>query len=428
MAFTFIDLFAGVGGFHYALKQLGGNCVFASEIDPHASNIYSLNWHTTKNNFEIAGDIKPLTEGTRVQVPKHDVLTGGFPCQPFSKSGNQLGVNEARGTLFYNILRILETRKPKLVLLENVRNLVGPRHFSDYQKMIMLLRQLGYAVSTEPVIVSPHMIPKSKGGTPQHRERVFIGAIYVGKNRAQKLSNMEPLISREEIRNSNLEWDIKEFLESANKTLKISHSELEITNSQVEAIRMWEDFLKKFRKLNKKNPPGFPMWTEFWQTRDAIRIPKSTPEWKKDFILKNVALYESNQDWINKWRSNFDLNSFIPSQRKFEWQAGDLDSIYSGLIQFRPSGVRVKRPNYVPAFVAISQTPVLGWESRELSEQECAVLQGFPSSFQFGNQKRPLSLKQIGNAVHPATARFVFQSLVTRAIDLGLPWAEDILN
>ena len=123
MAFTFIDLFAGVGGFHAALEPLGGDCVFVSEIDSAAADIYSKNW---LNNSEVmvAGDIKELTKNVKQNIPKHDVLTAGFPCQPFSKSGNQLGVNEARGTLFYNILQIIEEKNPKVILLENVRNLV----------------------------------------------------------------------------------------------------------------------------------------------------------------------------------------------------------------------------------------------------------------------------------------------------------------
>jgi DNA (cytosine-5)-methyltransferase 1 len=159
MSFTFIDLFAGIGGFHSALKNFGGKAVFVSEIDNSAIEIYKTNWVKSKEVI-ISGDIKPLTEGPEIQIPNHNVLTAGFPCQPFSKSGNQKGVNEARGTLFFNILKVIENKKPELVLLENVRNLVGPKHLTDYKKMIRLLRQLGYVVSTEPTIISPHEIPE----------------------------------------------------------------------------------------------------------------------------------------------------------------------------------------------------------------------------------------------------------------------------
>jgi DNA (cytosine-5)-methyltransferase 1 len=397
----------------------------ASEIDQHAVGVYSHNWQSKNPTFQIEGDIRSLTEGPKVIIPSHDVLTGGFPCQPFSKSGNQLGVNETRGTLFYNILRVIESRKPKMVLLENVRNLVGPKHHEDYLAMVKLLRELGYAVSTEPTILSPHEIEKSKGGTPQHRDRVFIGAIHVGKSRAQKLTDLGPLISRQEIKENCPSWDLKNYLQEINSNKIFDKGKLRIPVQQEEALTMWNEFLLRYRKVNKKNPPGFPMWTDYWQERRSLRIPVNTPEWKRNFINKNAFLYESNSKWIDSWRVKYKLEECIPSLRKFEWQAGDMDSIFSGLIQFRPSGVRVKAPNYVPAFVAITQTPVLGWELRELSVFEAASLQGFPFDFDFDSQRRTLSLKQIGNAVHAGAAAIVFESMVRRANSLDIPWAEE---
>src|SRR5699024_3328503 len=103
--FTFADLFAGVGGFHAALGALGGHGVFASEIDPVAADVYRTNWDTG-----VHGDIIPMTQD-RMDVPAHDVLAAGFPCQPFSKSGFQKGMAETRGTLFFNIARVLEERR-----------------------------------------------------------------------------------------------------------------------------------------------------------------------------------------------------------------------------------------------------------------------------------------------------------------------------
>ena len=100
MSFDFVDLFAGIGGFHAALAAAGGHCVFASEIDPAAASIYALNWgHAFSPWAErplVEGDIRPLTED-RMAVPRHDVLAAGFPCQPFSKSGFQLGRAEGEG-------------------------------------------------------------------------------------------------------------------------------------------------------------------------------------------------------------------------------------------------------------------------------------------------------------------------------------------
>jgi DNA (cytosine-5)-methyltransferase 1 len=428
MGFTFVDLFAGIGGFHAALEPLGGECVFVSEWDDHAAAVYTSNW-LQRGTLQVSGDIRELTEGETVDVPKHDVLTGGFPCQPFSKSGNQLGVNETRGTLFYNILRIIESKKPKIVLLENVRNLVGPKHHADYLTMIRLLRELGYAVSEVPTILSPHEIPKKYGGSPQHRQRVFIGAVRVGTKRAIELRDIAPLLPRNPFSDlEDVSWSIKDEIAQINEEQVNSKRNLRVGDDQFNAVTMWEDFLQQYRQRNDSNPPGLPMWSEYWKLRSEVRIPRDTPDWKRQFIEKNIRLYEENKGWIDRWRKEHSLDSFIPSHRKFEWQGRDSKSIYKCLIQFRPSGIRVKEPTYVPAFVAMAQTPILGWEMRELSEFEAVRIQGFPTGFKFGDQRRSLTLKQIGNAVHPGSATLVFQALIERAKELGLDWAEDFIT
>jgi DNA (cytosine-5)-methyltransferase 1 len=428
MSFTFIDLFAGIGGFHAALEPLGGECVFVSEWDEHAAEIYKNNW-LKDTEIEVTGDIRKFTEGKSINVPRHDVLTGGFPCQPFSKSGNQLGVNETRGTLFYNILRIIESKKPKIVLLENVRNLVGPKHYSDYLIMVRLLRELGYAVSEIPTILSPHEIPKKFGGSPQHRQRVFIGAIRVGAKRALVLEDIAPVLDRKPFAEmGEPSWNIKVEIASFYKNKEKPQTEFMLNDDQIKAVNMWEDFLKQFRSNNDLNPPGLPMWTEFWLPRSKVRISRETPDWKRQFIEKNIELYESNRIWIDKWEKKHKLREFIPSYRKFEWQGKNSKSIYDCLIQFRPSGIRVKEPTYIPAFVAMAQTPVLGWEKRELSEYEASRIQGFPKGFTFGEQRRALTLKQIGNAVHPGSATLIFHALVERAKELDLAWAHDLIS
>jgi DNA (cytosine-5)-methyltransferase 1 len=426
MAFTFIDLFAGIGGFHAAMDPIGGECVFVSEIDSAASSVYSKNW-LKNSDISVAGDIKELTKNVNKNIPNHDVLTAGFPCQPFSKSGHQLGVNEARGTLFYNILQIIEEKKPKIILLENVRNLVGPKHYKDYLIIIKLLRKLGYAVSDEPTILSPHEIPTRFGGTPQHRDRVFIGAVKVGETRAKELSDLGPLLPRQPFKKyGEIIWDINKTLNeymgnSDNKITKISRE-------KINALKMWNEFLIIYRDFNNSNPPGLPLWSDYWDMRKNIKIPKSVPDWKRQFILRNIEIYEENSKWINTWRKKHDLSSHITSNRKFEWQGRNQEDIYKCLIQFRPSGIRCKEPNYVPAFVALTQTPVLGWEKREVTVKEASLLQGFNRDFSFYDQRDSLSLKQIGNAVHPASARLVFHALINRAETLKLPWANTLLG
>src|SRR3954447_2540624 len=177
--FTFVDLFAGIGGFHAALSAFGGKCVYAVEKDPAAAAVYERNW-----GMPALGDIVADTEGEML-VPEHDVLAAGFPCQPFSKSGFQRGMEETRGTLFFNICKILEARRPAVVLLENVRNIAGPRHTHEWKVIIRSLRELGYQVSSQPIVFSPHLLPPDRGGRPQVRERVFIMGTYVGTERSR---------------------------------------------------------------------------------------------------------------------------------------------------------------------------------------------------------------------------------------------------
>ena len=425
MSFTFADLFAGIGGFHAALAKHGGESVFVSEIDKSARGVYAKNWLQGEEAL-IRGDITKLTEGP-VRVSKHNVLTGGFPCQPFSKSGNQHGVAEARGTLFYDILRIIETKKPELILLENVRNLVGPKHISDYRVMIRLIRELGYVVSDEPTILSPHEIPEHLGGSPQNRERIFIGAVRMNSSTAKRFEEIGPLLPRHPFKDfGEIEWDLAQFLKKHASKNSVLQEGAELSTEQKKALKVWNEFVRLNLHKNGEKLPGLPLWTEFWKPRSEIRIPREMPDWKKRFIERNSEFYLQNRRWVDPWMADANLENFIPSYRKFEWQAQEYRDINKCLIQFRPSGIRVKAPNYVPTFVAMAQTPVLGWEKRSLSVSEAKALQGFSKSFKFGDQRDSLSFKQIGNAVHVGVASTVFQALLKRARQLGQPWAVNL--
>jgi len=388
--FTYVDLFAGIGGFHAVLQALGGQCVFASEIDSSASSVYELNW-----GINPLGDITKDANDNTMNVPKHDVLVGGFPCQPFSKSGSQRGMDETRGTLYWNILKIIDSRKPALVLLENVRNLAGPRHLHEWNLIIQTLRQAGYRVSEFPWILSPHLLPPKFGGRPQNRERVFIVAV--------RSPSKDKTVPEEFIPSRSVEgwlptdWDIRRNLPL--EFLNLDRS-LRLSKQEDYWLKAWNDFLKRIRGAGKVLP-GFPLWGDSWKEFDPGELPVGTPTWKRQFLIQNSNFYLENREiidpWAKKW--NFYSDIFPSSRRKFEWQAGDAKTLESTLIHFRPSGIRVKRANYAPALVAMTQTTIVYKKRRRLSVREVARLQGLPDWFDFGNQADRISYKQLGNGV-----------------------------
>ncbi len=418
MKFSFIDLFAGIGGFHIALKDLGGDCVFASEIDDAARSIYERNLGHEMSG-PIVGDIIPLTQKlVSKSIPEHDVLAAGFPCQPFSKSGAQLGMDETRGTLFYNIAKIAEKRRPRIIILENVRNLTGPRHKHTWSLILRVLRDLGYHVSDLPTILSPHLLSPLAGGTPQIRDRVYIVGVYVGRQKAWKLSDESFYLDK----NSFIDWKPTNW--NLEKHLLQKDSEIEspsaygISSEREMVLDIWEDFLNSVGANHGKRLPGFPLW-EFAMT-SRPKIEPDMPDWKIDFLKKNSAFYVENRKAIDAWRKrNPELRSLPVSARKFEWQAQELPSIWRGVIQFRPSGVRVKKADYLPALVAMNQTSIIGSKRRTITVREAARLQAFPESFSFFDQNSSESFKQLGNAVSVGTVKFVLrQTLTNLGVDL----------
>lgn len=161
--FTFIDLFAGIGGFRIALQNLGGKCVYSSEFDAKAQESYTANFGEMP-----FGDI--TKQETKEYIPKHfDVLCGGFPCQAFSLAGRRLGFNdETRGTLFFEIEDILRKHKPKAIFLENVKGLAIHDGGRTLKTILEHLDDAGYDV------VPPQIVNAMDFGVPQHRERVYI--------------------------------------------------------------------------------------------------------------------------------------------------------------------------------------------------------------------------------------------------------------
>ncbi|MBO7211942.1 MAG: DNA cytosine methyltransferase [Methanobrevibacter sp.] len=375
--FKFIDLFCGIGGFHQAMESLGGECVFACDIDADCRKTYEANY-----------GLKPDVDVTKIdpaKLPAFDVLCGGFPCQAFSKAGKRLGfADETKGTLFFDVERIMAHCQPKYALLENVRNLASHDGGNTWRTIHEHLTNIGYNVLEEPVIFSPHYL-----GIPQHRERVFImcvrkdiGTLPVFQFNAKgKL----PKCSVENILQDDAEIiDLQKY---------------RLSEDKIQLVDLWNEFIQN---IKCKKLPGFPVWSDYLHEPALNEDTTGYPAWKINFINKNNQLYLDNREFIDEWLNRAKQNPlFFGAKAKLEWQVGQhkQPNIWNHILQFRPSGIRVKIGTYFPALVAITQTSIVGCRQRELTLRECARLQSFPDTFQ-PDVVDAQAYKQFGNAVN----------------------------
>lgn len=380
--FKFIDLFCGIGGFHQAMMSLGGKCVFASDIDEDCRKTYEDNY-----------GIKPVGDITKIEakdIPSHEVLCAGFPCQAFSKAGKRLGFeDETKGTLFFDICRIMEYHKPQFALLENVRNLASHDHGNTWRIIHDRLESLGYNLLPEPVIFSPHYV-----GIPQHRERVYIMCI------RKDVGEIRPFeFDRKKIKSCSIDSILQNDDEIPNL------HEYRISSDMVNLIDLWNEFLQN---IVVDKLPGFPIWSDRLCDLNPSEDLNQYPSWKQNFILKNNELYMANKKFIDKWIVRAKRNPlFFGAKAKLEWQAGQTDhpDIWNQIFQLRPSGIRVKVDTYFPALVAIVQTSIIGSRRRFLTPRECARLQSFPDTFK-PDVKQAQAYKQFGNAVNVDIVRY----------------------
>ena len=416
----FVDLFAGLGGFHIALKKLGHKCVFACETDQKLASLYERNF-----GLRPSGDIRRVEIPS---IPRHDIMCAGFPCQPFSKAGSQDGLHCPRwGDLPNQILKIAKIHQPKYLILENVPNLVRQDEGKTFESLVRRLRRMGYDVSSE--ILSPHQF-----GIPQIRDRIFIVASLKGLNGFEWPSpngNSKQLSLARILRNHSAETRV-------------------IPKKVRECLSVWQKFIKQFPKAIEL--PSFPLWAmEFGATypfeegtpfamdsrklkdyrgsfgrslrnmKDAeimenlppyARERKMTfPDWKIHFIRQNRELFSHNRKWIKKWLPL--IRRFPPSWQKFEWNCkGEHRDIWIYVIQFRASGVRVKRPTTAPSLIAMTttQVPIIGWEKRYMTTRECAKIQGL-QSLRYLPDADTRAYKALGNAVSADLVKYIAQEL-----------------
>jgi DNA (cytosine-5)-methyltransferase 1 len=179
MSYNFIDLFAGIGGFRAGFENNDCNCVFSSEIDDHAGEIYKVNY-----GEKVFKDITKIDEK---EIPNHDVLLAGFPCQPFSIAGEKKGFNDTRGTLFFDIERILKEKKPKAIVLENVKHFKSHDKGNTLKVVLNALNELGYTTNWS-------VLNAKDFGVPQNRERtIIVGSLSGVKFDFTKLDRQQPV-------------------------------------------------------------------------------------------------------------------------------------------------------------------------------------------------------------------------------------------
>jgi len=374
--FNFIDLFCGIGGFHQAMKNIGGKCVFASDIDAKCREVY-------EKNYGIAPD-GDITEVNVADIPSFDVLCAGFPCQPFSKAGFQKGFDDIRGNLFYNICEIVQHHKPKYLILENVRNLASHDGGNTWNVIYKCIDELGYYTYKTPTILNVLHF-----NIPQNRERVVIMC------KRKDLGDLPELPSIPK----NPKTKLTRFIADITVSDEIEKKKYKISGKMKAVETVWNEFVKTVT-INNIDMPKFPIWTDWWDNefKENDSFYKKYTSW----IDKNRQFYADNQDILEPWlMKSRDNEHWLGAVRKFEWQAGNTkspeDTLKNYLWSSRGSGIRVKQCDYIPTLVAMAMIPVYGPESRKLTPRELLRCQSFPDSFVYDEKS---IYKQVGNAVN----------------------------
>ncbi|AOP36361.1 DNA methyltransferase [Leptospira tipperaryensis] len=418
----FVDLFAGIGGFHIALTKLGHQCVYACEIDNELQEIYF-------NNFGIwpEGDIRKINLKS---IPKHEILCAGFPCQPFSKAGFQKGFDcPEYGDLFEYVYKIIKIHSPKFVFLENVPNLVKHDGGNTWNSIVKKLEVAGYNVNHN--VLSPHLY-----GIPQIRERVYIVC-------TKKLIS-DFTWPKQKQKNG---LSIRSILDPIPKEAK------QLSQNKIDCISTWQLLLDK---LPKKTEIISPIWAmEFgadYPFEDEVPLKRGLsklrkykgvfgdslkninednyisllpsyaitdkqkfPKWKINFIKRNREFYKQNRSIIEPWLNS--IRKFPSSFQKFEWNCkGENRVIWDNLIQFRASGVRVKRPVTSPALISMTtqQLPIIGWEKRHITFEECLKLQSL-DKLKYLPESNTGKFRALGNAVNANIVEIIAKSTLSQA-------------
>ena len=390
----FIDLCCGIGGFHQALRNMNMECVLASDIDKECRDNYKKNYKITPK-----GD---LTKIEIKDIPNFDILCAGFPCQPFSKAGQQNGFRDSRGNIFFDICKIIEFHNPKYIILENVRNFASHDDGNTWKVIKKTIDDLGYYTYTNPVILNTLYF-----GVPQSRERVVI----LCKRKDLGILPELPPISRKNIQNTTLESIVED----------VSTDKYDLSDKMKVTQNVWNNFLLLLNDHNI-SIPKFDIWTDWWDSdgenttvtkpkknlseeENRIAIAKAQKQFYKkykDRIDKNRKFYSDYRSILEPWLLESRKNKlWLGAVRKMEWQTGRNGITMNDVLWSpRGSGVRIKNTDYAPTLVAMaSMIPIYGAKQRQLTPRECARLQSFPDDYII-HENDKVAYKQFGNAVN----------------------------
>jgi DNA (cytosine-5)-methyltransferase 1 len=435
----FIDLFAGLGGFHIALESLGHKCVFASELNDELRALYQIN-----HDMICHGDINKVVE-EKVKIPPFDILCAGFPCQPFSKAGKQNGLEDSINGNFFNlIMKIVkeQNKTPEYIFLENVPNLKSHDNGNTWNYIEKKLKTI-YDIREQ--IISP-----DKLGIPQHRARIYIVGRLKNKGGFSKFKITDKGI---------LEYTFDKELSIDTIIEKKPKEYTSLKKDTLNHLKVWQQFLDN---IKSEDAPGFPIWAmEFGATYpyeniapirlSAIELKKykgkfgipikghsfdeileclpiyaqtdqiEFPQWKKNYIKANREFYLKNKKWLDNGLKE-QIQEFENSHQKLEWNCGKSKNtkldLYDKIIQFRPSGIRIKKPTYSPALVLSStQIPVFPWLERYMTPREAAKLQGMTDTkgmkpLREFPKTTPKAFRAFGNAVNASVVKQIAKQLI----------------
>ena len=370
----FYDAFCGIGGFHQALIQLGHECIGACDIDSKCRDTYFENY-----NIVPEVDITKITK-----FEDFDILSAGFPCQGISTGGKKLGLSDPRSQLFDHVIRIAKLKKPKFMFLENVKHIKKIDNGKVFEYICNQIKESGYNLQTFEL--SPHHL-----GIPQNRERVIFACI------------------RNDIPFKNIELKINfNVFDIFEKNVK----NYSLSQEQEQVLEAWDEMIKQF-DIGETISPTI-LCNEFYNHYTDTEF-HNLQLWKQDYITKNKRIYDKYADQWDDWYSkHHELLSKRQIYSQLDWQTGKIkenDSIFNYFIQFRQSGIRVKKADYFPTLVAIVQTPIYGKERRYITPRECARLQSFPDTFKL-HKTDQIAYKQLGNSVNVEVIKCVVSQII----------------